>query len=151
MKRTILSLLLLMGFTSNTIAQISYEAGIGTNYGGIVGVTFNSELNSNIEMFAGLGSGFETLTYVVGSKYWLNEQTRIIGNYGYNCTVKTVSTSTTYKDYYGLNFGIGYSFGGKNSNGVAIDLMLLDTSDCHNAVGSSEPSSAIRIALGYRF
>ena len=64
------------------------------------------------------------MTFIIGDSC---DNLRLIGNYGYNCTVKTVSTTTTYKDYYGLNIGVGYSFGGIDSSGVALDLMLIDT------------------------
>ena len=39
--------------SSNSYAAQSYELGLGTNYGGVVGVTINTEVNSNVEMFAG--------------------------------------------------------------------------------------------------
>ena len=90
--------------SSNSYAAQSYELGLGTNYGGVVGVTINTEINSNVEMFAGLGLGYEALGYVVGSKFWLNENVRLTANYGINCVV-----SSPWRDYYGLNFGAGGS------------------------------------------
>ena len=149
MKRllTLISILILSTASS---AEQYFEVGFGTNYGGILGGTINVDLNSNTEVFVGLGAGFDGVNYVVGTKFWLNEKLRLSANHGYNCTVETVSTTTTYKDYNGLNFGIGYAFWDRKS-GPAIDLMLLDTSDCNEAAGSSESSSQLKIALGYRF
>ena len=146
---------LLTFFTISILSSISsadqnYDVGLGTNYGGVLGGTINVDLNANTEVFVGLGAGFDGVTYVVGTKFWLNEKLRLSTNYGYNCTVKTVSTTTTYKDYNGLNFGIGYAFGGRKS-GAAIDLMLIDSSDCHEAAGSTESSTGVKIAVGYRF
>ena len=149
MKRllTLISILILSTASS---AEQNYEVGFGTNYGGVLGGTINVDLNANTEVFVGLGAGFDGVNYVVGTKFWLNEKLRLSANYGYNCTVKTVSTTTTYKDYNGLNFGIGYAFWGRKS-GPAIDLMLLDYSNCADAAGSTESSSGVKIALGYRF
>ena len=139
-------------FSSSSIADQAFEIGLGTNHAGVLGGTINIDVNSNTEFFGGLGlTAGEGVGYVIGSRYWINDNLRLIGNYGYNCTVKTVSTTTTYKDYYGLNIGVGYSFGGIDSSGIALDLMLIDTSDCHNAVGSSESKSSMKLALGYRF
>ena len=147
---TLISILTLS--TISSAAQV-YELGMGTNHGGILGGSISTNLSENTEIFAGLGlTAAEGIGFVIGSKLWLNENLRLIANYGYNCTVKTVGATTTYKDYYGLNIGAGYSFGGKDSNGVAIDLMLIDTSNCKDAVvGSTESNSAIKLALGYRF
>jgi hypothetical protein len=131
--------------SSNSYAAQSYELGLGTNYGGVVGVTINTEINSNVEMFAGLGLGYEALGYVVGSKFWLNENVRLTANYGINCVV-----SSPWRDYYGLNFGAGYAFSGKDP-GWAFDLMLLDISDCNAATTSISSDSAIMLAAGYRF
>ena len=141
-----------LSFSSSSIADQAFEIGLGTNHAGVLGGTINIDVNPNTEFFGGLGlTAGEGVGYVIGSRYWINDKLRLIGNYGYNCTVKTVSTTTTYKDYYGLNIGVGYSFGGIDSSGVALDLMLIDTSDCHNAVGSSESKSSMKLALGYRF
>ena len=147
--KKILTILGILIFSTTAVANQSFEVGIGTNYGGILGGTINVDLNANTEVFAGLGTGLERVTYVVGTKFWLNEKLRLSANYGYNCTVKTVSTTTTYKDYNGLNFGIGYALSRKS--GAAIDLMLIDSSDCNEAAGSTESSSGVKIALGYRF
>ena len=148
MKRllTLISILILSTASS---AEQYFEVGFGTNYGGILGGTINVDLNSNTEVFVGLGAGFDGVNYVVGTKFWLNEKLRLSANHGYNCTVETVSTTTTYKDYNGLNFGIGYALSRKS--GAAIDLMLIDSSDCYEAVGSTESSTGVKIALGYRF
>ena len=136
---------------SNFSAGQTYEVGTGTNYGGIIGATINVDLNSNTEIFAGFGLGLGGVGYVIGSKLWLNEKVRLSGNYGYNCTVKTISTTTTYKGYNGFNVGIGYARGGSESNGVTVDLMIVDTSDCHDAAQSTKSSSAVKISAGYRF
>ena len=42
-------------FSTVSLAKQSTESGFGVNYGGIAGVTINSELNSNTEIFGGVG------------------------------------------------------------------------------------------------
>jgi len=146
---TFFSILIL---STMSLADQNYDVGIGTNYGGLLGGTVSVDLNENTEIFGGLGLTLgDSVESVIGAKFWVNDSIRLTGNYGYNCTVKTISTTTTYKDYYGLNVGAGYSFGGKDSNGVAVDLMLIDSSDCSKAAGSSESSSSVKITAGYRF
>ena len=144
-------------FSTATMAKQSFEAGLGTNYGGLGGAVVTQDLSSNVEMFAGLGLGLESVAYVVGTKFWLNNNTRLTMNYGTNCIYETWSSAKGYdwKDYEGLNFGIGYTFSGKDEAGWAFDLMLLDTSDCNAATddyySSVNDDSAIRLAAGYRF
>ena len=143
-------------FSTATVAKQSFEAGFGTNYGALGGVVVTQDLSSNVEMFAGLGVGMESVAYVVGTKFWLNNTTRLTMNYGTNCIDETYDISTgkyAWKDYEGLNFGIGYAFSGKDEAGWAFDLMLLDTSDC-NADSTAldiDYDSAIRMSAGYRF
>ena len=153
MKRllTLISILILSAASS---AEQYFEVGYGTNYGGILGGTINVDLNSNTEVFVGLGAGFDGVNYVVGTKFWLNNTTRLTMNYGTNCIDETYDISTgkyAWKDYEGLNFGIGYAFSGKDEAGWAFDLMLLDTSDCNDAAASISSDSAIKLAAGYRF
>ena len=149
---TLISILLIS--TSASAAQ-KYEVGLGTNHGGVLGGSISTDLSENTEIFAGMGlTAGESVGFVIGSKLWLNDNIRLIGNFGYNCTIKTTTigstTTTSYKDYMGLNIGAGYSFGGKESNGVSIDLMLIDTSDCNKA-SSTISSSSLKLALGYSF
>ena len=143
-------LLILLGivtFSSATVANQSYEAGIGIPYGGALGFTINSELSSNTEVYGGLGISPDTLGYVIGVKFWLNEKARLSTNYGTNCFVKTGSK---YNDYDGLNFGIGYAFNGRES-GWAFDLILADISSCNDGASSNASDSSIKLAAGYRF
>ena len=94
-------------FSSSSIADQAFEIGLGTNHAGVLGGTINIDVNPNTEFFWGLGlTAGEGVGYVIGSRYWINDNLRLIGNYGYNCTVTTISTTTTYKDYYGLNIGV---------------------------------------------
>ena len=154
MKKILTLIGILLISTSASAAQ-KYEVGLGTNHGGVLGGSISSDLSENTEIFAGLGlTAGKSVGFVIGSKLWLNDNIRLIGNYGYNCTVKTTTigstTTTSYKDYMGLNIGAGYSFGGKESNGASIDLMFIDTSDCNKA-RSATSSSSVKLALGYRF
>ena len=154
MKKILTLIGILLISTSASAAQ-KYEVGLGTNHGGVLGGSISTDLSENTEIFAGLGlTAGKSVGFVIGSKLWLNDNIRLIGNYGYNCTVKTTTigstTTTSYKDYMGLNIGAGYSFGGKESNGVSIDLMLIDTSDCNKA-SSTTSSSSLKLALGYSF
>jgi len=150
MKKILTLIGILLISTSASAAQ-KYELGLGTNHGGVLGGSISTDLSENTEIFAGLGlTAGESVGFVIGSKLWLNDNMRLIANYGYNCTVKTIGTTTTYKDYNGLNVGAGYSFGGKDSSGVSVDLMLTNQSDCRKAA-SQKSKSEIKIALGYRF
>ena len=137
-------------FSSSSIAEQAFEIGMGTNHGGILGGSISTEINENTEIFAGLGvTQGDGIGFVIGSKLWINNM-RLIANYGYNCTVKTIGATTTYKDYNGLNVGAGYSFGGKDSSGASVDLMLTNQSDCRKAA-SQKSKTEIKLALGYRF
>lgn len=141
--------LLILGiviFSTASLAERSYEVGGGYNYGGLIGATVSQEVSSNVEIFAGLGVAAESVGYVVGTKFWINDKARLTLNYGTNCHV----SSTTWTDYEGLNVGIGYAFGGKET-GWAFDLLLLDVSDCNAATTSISSDSAVRLSLGYRF
>ena len=154
MKKILTLIGILLISTSASAAQ-KYEVGLGTNHGGVLGGSISTDLSENTEIFAGLGlTAGDGVGFVIGSKLWLNDNIRLIGNYGYNCTVKTTTigstTTTSYKDYMGLNIGAGYSFGGKDSSGVSVDLMLTNQSDCRKAA-SQKSKTAIKIALGYRF
>ena len=150
MKKILTLIGILLISTSASAAQ-KYELGLGTNHGGVLGGSISTDLSENTEIFAGLGlTAGESVGFVIGSKLWLNDNMRLIANYGYNCTVKTIGTTTTYKDYNGLNVGAGYSFGGKDSSGVSVDLMLTNQSDCRKAA-SQKSKTAIKLALGYRF
>jgi hypothetical protein len=152
---TFISILILSTISS---AGQNYEIGMGTNYGGVLGGTVNFDINESTEIFLGLGLTAgdhvgEGLGYVVGSKLWINEKTRLIANYGYNCTIQT---GVNYKDYNGLNLGVGYALKGREyggvSTGVVVDLMLIDQSKCKNAVvGSTISKFAMKISAGYRF
>ena len=150
MKKILTLIGILLISTSASAAQ-KYEVGLGTNHGGVLGGSISTDLSENTEIFAGLGlTAGDGIGFVIGSKLWLNDNMRLIANYGYNCTVKTIGTTTTYKDYNGLNVGAGYSFGGKDSSGVSVDLMLTNQSDCRKAA-SQKSKTAIKLAFGYRF
>ena len=99
----------------------------------------------------------EKLGLTIGSRLWLTDKIRLTGNYGYNCTVKTItigtSTTTSYKDYTGFNVGIGYARGGKDSSGLTFDVMIVDNSDCKDAAKGIvlKSASTLTVAVGYRF
>jgi hypothetical protein len=149
--KKILTLISILLISISASAAQKYEVGLGTNHGGVLGGSISTDLSENTEIFAGMGlTAGESVGFVIGSKLWLNDNMRLIANYGYNCTVKTIGTTTTYKDYNGLKVGAGYSFGGKDSSGVSVDLMLTNQSDCRKAA-SQKSKTAIKLALGYRF
>ena len=136
-------------FSTVSLAKQSTESGFGVNYGGIAGVTINSELNSNTEIFGGIGLGKDSkIGYVLGAKFWLNEKARLSANYGTNCYVE--SSGQHDKEYEGLNVGIGYAFNNKES-GWVFDLMFADISDCNDAASSNASDSSVKLAAGYRF
>ena len=133
-------------FSTATVAKQSYEVGLGSSYGGI-GVVFNSELSSNVEMYTGIGLDLENVGYVVGSKFWFNDKTALLTDYGTNCVVYT---GGNYYAYEGLNLGIGYSFTGKEE-GWIFELLLAEISECNDNQSSVTDDSLIDIAVGYRF
>ena len=145
MKKLLIFLSLLI-FSTATVAKQSYEVGVGSSYGGL-GVAFNSELSSNVEMFTGIGLDLESVGYVVGAKFWFNDKTALIADYGTNCVVYTGGNWYAYE---GLNFGMRYSFTGQE-NGWQFDVLFADWSECKDNQSSVTDDSAIDIAIGYRF
>ena len=143
--KKILLIISIVIFSTATMATTSHEVGSGYNYGGAIGWTVNTQVSSNVELFTGIGVAAKSAGYVVGTKFWVNDKARLTLNYGTNCHVN----SSGWTDYEGLNVGIGYAFSGKEE-GWAIDLLLLDISDCAAAASSSD-NSAVRLAAGYRF
>ena len=142
-------LLIILGvliFSTATLAKQSYEVGVGSSYGGI-GVVFNSELSSNVEMYTGIGLDLENVGYVVGTKFWFNDKTALLTDYGTNCVVYTGGNWYAYE---GFNVDIRYSFTGQE-NGWQFDLKLADISECNDNQSSVTDDSLIDIAVGYRF
>ena len=153
--QTFISLLIL---STVSLAETKYESGIGIVYGGILGTSVNVDINSSTEVYLGLGlTAGESLGMTIGSRLWINDKVRLTGNYGYNCTVKTItigtSTTTSYKDYSGFNFGIGFAPNGKDSSGFSFDALIADNSDCKDAAKGivAKSASTLTIAAGYRF
>ena len=142
-------LLIILGvlfLSTATLAKQSYELGVGSNYGGI-GVSVNSELNSNTELFGGLGLDLESVGFVFGSKFWFNDKSTLITSYGTNCLVWTGST---YHAYEGLNLGIGYSFTGKEA-GWQFALLFSDISECNKNESAVTSDTGVDISIGYRY
>ena len=156
--KKLLTLITILFLSTASSAATKYESGIGTVYGGIAGTSINLDINSKTEAYVGLGlTAGKSIGLTIGSRYWLTDKIRLTGNYGYNCTVKQttvgLSTTTSYKDYRGLNVGIGYARGGKDSSGLTFDAMIVDNSDCTEAAKGivSKSASTLSIAAGYRF
>ena len=131
-------------FSTSTLAKTSGEIGLGYNYGGYVGYVTNVDVNSNTALFAGTGVVPGSLGFVAGAKFWLNDNVRLTTNYGTNCII-----SGTNNSYEGLNFGVGYAFGGRKE-GVSIDLMLLDWTEC-NKHATNITDTGVLLSIGYRF
>ena len=143
MLKKILLILGIVFFNTTTVAEMSGEIGLGYNYGGYVGYVTNVDVNSNTELFLGTGVVPGSLGFVGGAKFWLNDNTRLTTNYGTNCIV-----SGTDNSYEGLNFGVGYAFGGRKE-GVSIDLMILDWTECNkHATGITD--TGVLLSIGYR-
>ena len=142
----LLIILSVLIFSTATVAKQSYEVGVGSSYGGI-GVVFNSELSSNVEIFTGVGLDLENVGYVVGAKFWFNDTIALLTDYGTNCVVYT---GGNWHAYEGFNFGMRYSFTGQGE-GWQFDVLLADISECNENQSSVTDDSAIDIAIGYRF
>ena len=143
-------LLIILGvliFSTATVAKQSYEVGVGSSYGGL-GVVFNSELSSNVEMFTGIGLDLENVGYVVGTKFWFNDKTALLTDYGTNCVVYTGGNWYAYE---GFNVGIRFSYNGRQENGFQFDVKLADISECNDNQSGVTNDSLIDIAIGYRF
>ena len=79
MIRKSLTLASLLLVNSALASDIKFDAGMGLNYGGIIGATANIEVAQKTEVFAGLGT-VGAMGYVVGGRYYLNDNIRFVGN-----------------------------------------------------------------------
>jgi len=142
--KKILLILGIVFFNTTAVAEMSDEIGLGYNYGGYVGYVTHVGVSSNTEFFIGTGVVPGSLGFVGGAKFWLNDNVRLTTNYGTNCIV-----SGTDNSYEGLNFGVGYAFGGRKE-GDLIDLMILDWTECNkHATGITD--TGVLLSIGYRF
>lgn len=138
---------------NNTYTSI----GIGANYGGLFGVTINNKINDKFEFFTGLG-GITSLGYVVGGRFYINDNMRLIANYGTNSTLQIIKENilkTKFEDFEGVNFG----FDIVANNGFNMGLMFIDTSNLDNRVNElkkqglniSSTTGKIKFSIGYNF
>ncbi|CAB5497410.1 hypothetical protein [Bathymodiolus thermophilus thioautotrophic gill symbiont] len=138
--------------------KITIEAGIGVNYGGLIGVTASKPINAKIELFAGLGISGNKTGYTVGGRYYIDDSIRLIANYGTNALIETEKfyRETDYEIFEGLNFGVGYLV----NNRWSIDLMYIDASKADDRIEelkregyvlSGQSSEKVKLSLGYRW
>ena len=129
----------------------SYEVGVGVNYGGIVGVTTNHEINPNTELFGGIGVGIGSAGFVLGGKYYINDSVRLIANYGTNAFVEV--SPGEWESYKGINLGVGYV--GSKRDGWSVDLMYIERSDADDVIAGGNyicySCGNIKVSFGYRF
>jgi len=135
-----------------SLAEMNYEVGVGANYGGIIGVTANKKIESNVEVFGGIG----LVGAVAGARYYLNDNIRLNTNYGvHGLIVAKESSDDKIKLLHGINIGVDYIWG----NGISLGLVYPVTSNADDAVDElrkkgydvEKRSIDVLLSLGYRF
>jgi hypothetical protein len=145
-------------FASSTFASdVKFDVGMGLNYGGLVGATANMEVAPKIEVFGGLGT-IGTMGYVVGARYYMNDNIRAIANYGTSGGIKTTTGSVEeIETFEGINIGVEYAW----KNGWSAGLMYIATSGLDDrvkelkaqgyALSDGDSAGDIKLTFGYRF
>jgi len=164
MKKIVTAGILALGLSFGAIAEDDKPAkdfyvsvGFGANYG-LLGATVNKKIDDKVEVFAGVGY-LHNKGYVIGGRYHIKDNIRLIANYGTNSTLErsTSLSSSEYESFEGFNLGADYLF----NNGWSVGLMLRDTSKLddkedelkklgYSKITDSE-SSKIVLSVGYDF
>ena len=141
-------------------SDIKFEVGMGVNYGGVVGLTANMEVAPKTEAFAGLGF-FGAIGYVIGGRYYINDNVRLVANYGTNgYVVRQLVTFgiTETETCEGINIGAEYVW----KSGWSAGLMYIVTSDMDDKIEELKAQGyiiekpflsdmKIKLTFGYRF
>lgn len=154
-KMSIFSLVALLS-SSVLCADVRYEVGLGTNYGGFVGVTANTKIQPKIELFAGLG----LVGAVAGARYYINDNIRLNANYGTNGLLYIEGQGgdkDEVKLLHGINIGADYMW----NNGVSLGLAYMATSNKDDVldewhrkgydIDEKGLKGDVKLSLGYRF
>ena len=142
------SILLAAGSVSaEGLDKVTYDVGVGANYGG-VGAVVNYAASDDLEVFAGGGLG-----YVAGVKYYLSDNTRISVNYGTNAILVNSSVTAVDKKFEGVNIGVGYI--SNRNGGWSADLIYIDTSSVESYMAANNgytiSGGKVKLSFGYRW
>ena len=143
-------------------SDIKFEVGMGVNYGGVVGLTANMEVAPKTEAFAGVGA----VGYVLGVKYYLHDNIRVVANYGTNGYIIYYKESESgvleeeeWDSGKGINIGVEYIGNNRWKNGWSIGVMYAVTSSIYDRVEELDEqgysgvvsTSKLQLTFGYRF
>jgi hypothetical protein len=118
---------------ASEVDNIGFSVGLGIPYGGL-GINISRDIAEQFEITGGLG----VFGWAVGGRYYPSQESprfRLSGIYGTN-TIVMIETCgyagsssnciSEYKDYQGINFGIGFGPRG-NEDGWNLDVILILT------------------------
>ncbi len=154
MKKSLSTLLSITAISTTLLASdIKYDVGIGTNYGGIIGITANKMIQSSIELYGGIG----LVGAVAGARYYINENIRFNANYGFQGLLLIENDDDDIEYLHGVNIGLDYLW----SNGISLGLMYMATSNKDDVIDDWENkgydieeqglTGDVKLTLGYRF
>lgn len=139
-------ILALFSATVVSSMALEWEIGIGSNYGGILGVTANHRATENIELYGGIA----LLGGVLGTRFYIDKNIRLNANYGVNGYGYSSEHLTI---YHGFNLGMDYI----GDNGFTVGIT---TSFSHKSYNLNETiylknedkyTPNIALSIGYRF
>jgi hypothetical protein len=153
MKKIIIAGILSCALAVPSIADVSWEMGMGSNYGGLLGLTANNKISDEVELYGGLA----LVGAVVGARYYINENVRINANYGTQGYIIKESQCKDEIEYlHGFNLGMDYVW----DNGMVLGLMYhvaSNESDKTREMRSegytieNDTTARVNLSLGYRF
>ena len=118
---------------ASEVNSMGFSVGLGIPYGGL-GINISRDITDKVEIMGGLG----IFGWAVGARFYPSIETpnfRVSGIYGTNTIVmidkcgyagSSSNCISEYKDYQGMNFGIGFGPRG-NDDGWNLDVILILT------------------------
>jgi len=148
--------IVLIGFivcisTVQSFAEVSWELGLGSNYGGLIGGTVNKKVSDKVELYGGFGF----LGAVGGIRYYPIKDIRLNVNYGYQGEFTKEGRGSDDETIFGLNLGVDYMW----DNGLSLGLVYFATTNLDAKIDEAEAegysiknnSGKVKLSLGYRF
>jgi len=151
MKKLNLLMALLFASTVTSMAEVEWEIGVGSNYGGLLGITANYGVTEDIEVYGGLA----LLGGVVGGRYYFTDNVRFNASYGVQ-GFAIYDDNDKYDFITGLNAGLDYMW----DNGFSLGAVYHVTSNADDVKNDiivdgykidKDYTSNISLSLGYRF
>jgi len=153
MKKIIAIGLLSCVLTTSSMAEVNWELGMGSNYGGIIGVTANNKATDEVELYGGIG----LVGAVAGARYYATNNIRLNLNYGVQ---GYLTKEGGHKDgteiLHGVNTGVDYIW----DNGFSLGLVYHIISNADKKINEAENEGyyvkekyggKVKLSLGYRF